>query len=122
MAHRDIAESFLKLAARGRAREAGERYVAPSFRHHNPYFEGTAEALLSAIDEDARKHPDKQLDIRLALEDGDRVAVMSHVRQKPDDRGAAVVHVFRFEGERIVELWDVGQDVPQESVNEHGMF
>jgi hypothetical protein len=28
---------------------------------------------------------------------------------------------FRFEGERIVELWD-GQPVPEESVNQNGMF
>ena len=56
------------------------------------------------------------------LEDGDLVAVHSRVRQKPGDLGAAVVHIFRFQGDRIVELWDMGQSVPENSPNENGMF
>jgi predicted SnoaL-like aldol condensation-catalyzing enzyme len=32
------------------------------------------------------------------------------------------MHLFRFEGSRIAELWDVGQSVPEESVNDYGMF
>ena len=49
------------------------------------------------------------------------VAVHSHVRQKPDDLGAAVVHIFRFENGRIVELWDLGQEAPAQSPNQYGM-
>jgi predicted SnoaL-like aldol condensation-catalyzing enzyme len=62
------------------------------------------------------------LDVKLALEDGSYVAVHSHIRQHPQDRGAAVVHLFRFENDRIAELWDVGQAVPPESPNQNGMF
>jgi hypothetical protein len=29
---------------------------------------------------------------------------------------------FRFEGDRIAELWDVGQVAPADSPNEYGMF
>ena len=29
---------------------------------------------------------------------------------------------FRFQGDRIVELWDLGQPVPEKSPNENGMF
>jgi catechol 2,3-dioxygenase-like lactoylglutathione lyase family enzyme len=43
------------------------------------------------------------------LEDGDLVAPHSHVRQKPDDRAAALVHLFRFEGDRMADLCDIGQ-------------
>ena len=35
---------------------------------------------------------------------------------------AAVAHFFRFEGDRIVELRDVGQEVPADSPNNNGMF
>ena len=77
---------------------------------------------MSGMEENARQNPDKRLDILHAIEEGDFVAVHSHIRQKPADRGAAVVHLFRFEGDRIVELWDIAQPVPGESVNTNGMF
>jgi len=121
---KDAAIEFLTLAATGKAREAYERHVAPGFRHHNPYFRGDAESLMLAMEENAIQNPDKILEVKMALQDGDRVAVFSRVRQRPDDRGGAVVHLFRFEGDRIAELWDVGQAAPEdsESVNENGMF
>jgi predicted SnoaL-like aldol condensation-catalyzing enzyme len=121
-ANKDTAVSFLHLAASGRVRDAYAKCVAANFRHHNPFFAGDAQALMAGMEENARQNPDKRLDILRALEDGDMVAVHSHVRQKADDRGAAVVHVFRFEDDRIAELWDVGQPVPAESVNANGMF
>jgi predicted SnoaL-like aldol condensation-catalyzing enzyme len=119
---RDAAIEFLTLAATGKAREAYERHVAPGFRHHNPYFRGDAESLMLAMEENAAQNPDKILEVQMALQDGDRVAVFSRVRQRPDDRGGAVVHLFRFEGDRIAELWDVGQAIPEDSVNENEMF
>jgi predicted SnoaL-like aldol condensation-catalyzing enzyme len=33
-----------------------------------------------------------------------------------------VVHLFRFENGRIVELWDIGTPVMDEGPNENGMF
>jgi predicted SnoaL-like aldol condensation-catalyzing enzyme len=119
---KDVAVAFLRHAASGRVREAYDRHLSKGFRHHNPFFAGTAEALLAGMEENARQNPDKRLDVLHALEDGDLVAVHSHVRQKPDDRGGIVVHLFRFEGDRIAELWDIGQPVPAESVNTNGMF
>ena len=119
---KDRAVSFLRLAGSGKVRDAYERYVGPAFRHHNAFFPGDRESLMKAMEENAAKNPDKLLDVKLALQDGNYVAVHSHVRQSARDRGAAVVHIFRFEDERIVELWDLGQAIPQDSPNRHGMF
>jgi predicted SnoaL-like aldol condensation-catalyzing enzyme len=119
---KDTAVSFLRLVSAGKVREAYERSVSENFRHHNAYYRGDRESLLRAMEDNAAKNPNKVLDVKLALEDGHYVAVHSHVRQHPQDRGAAVVHLFRFEGERIAELWDVGQALPPESPNQNGMF
>lgn len=119
---KDAAVSFLRLAASGRVREAYANHGDTGFRHHNPFFAGDAAALATGMEANARQNPDKRLDILRALEDGDLVAVHSHVRHTPEDRGAALVHIFRFEGDRIAELWDIGQPVPAESVNSNGMF
>jgi predicted SnoaL-like aldol condensation-catalyzing enzyme len=121
-ANKNSAVRFLQLAATGRTREAYDEYVGTSFRHHNPYFKGDAQALMTGMEENARQNPDKRLDVLHALEDGDLVVVHSRVQHRPDDRGAAVMHLFRFEAGRIAELWDVGQAVPEESLNANGMF
>ena len=120
--HKDAAVEFLNLAASGKVREAYEKHVGAGFRHHNPFFRGDAASLKEGMQQNAAKNPHKLLEIQSAIQEGDRVAVFSHVRQNPQERGAAVVHIFRFDQDRIVELWDVGQPVPEESVNENGMF
>jgi len=122
ISRKEVAQSFLRLAASGKVREAYQKHVAPGFRHHNPYFRGDAESLMKGMEENAAKNPNKVLQIQRALEEDDLVAVHSRVRQKPDDLGAAVVHIFKFQGDRIVELWDLGQPVTENSLNENGMF
>ena len=119
---KDKAVSFLRLAGAGKIRDAYERYISPTFRHHNAFFRGDRESLMKAMEEDAAKNPGKVLDVKLALQDGNHVAVLSHVRQRGQDLGFALVHIFRFEGDRIAELWDLAQPIPQDSPNEHGMF
>jgi predicted SnoaL-like aldol condensation-catalyzing enzyme len=120
--HKQIATDFLKLASKGNSREAFSKYVGKNFKHHNIYFKGDGESLMIAMEENARKNPTKVFDIKRSLQDGDLVATHSHVRQKPEDPGAAVVHIFRFENDKITELWDLGQAVPLETVNENGIF
>lgn len=122
MANKETALSFLRLCAGGKAREGAKTYVTPGFRHHNPYFPASADALFAGMEENARQFPDKILDVKHALEDGDLVAVHSHVRMKPDDDGIGVVHLFRFEAGRIAEFWDIAQLVPADSLNKNGMF
>lgn len=118
----EAASDFLRLVASGRIREAYSKYVGASFRHHNPFFHGDAESLMVAMEEDAAANPNKVLEVQRILRDGNLVAVHSWVRQRPSDLGASIVHIFRFEGDLIAELWDVGQAVPEDSPNEHGMF
>src|SRR5574339_491465 len=103
--HKEIAVRFLEMAASGEVREAYANFVGPGFRHHNPFFEGTAEPLMQGMEENARQNPNKVLEVKRAIAEGEFVAVHSHVRQNPADRGAAVVHIFRFENGRIAELW-----------------
>ncbi len=119
---KQTAISFLRLVISGQVREAYERHIAPEFRHHNPDFKGDAQSLRQGMEENAAAFPDKTFEIKQALEDGDYVAIHSHVKLKPGDRGLALVHIFRFRGNAIAELWDIGQPVPQDTPNEHGMF
>jgi predicted SnoaL-like aldol condensation-catalyzing enzyme len=119
---KEKAVSFLQQVAAGEVREAYRRYISPDFRHHNPFFQGDADSLMLAMEENAKENPDKILEVKRVIEEGDLVAVHSHVKQKQDDLGSAVVHIFRFHNNVIVELWDVGQPIPENSPNENGVF
>lgn len=119
---KEKAVSFLQLVGAGEVRKAYEKFIAPDFRHHNTYFPGDAESLMLAMEENATQNPKKVLEVKQTIEEGDKVVVYSHVKQNPDDLGVAVVHIFRFDNDLIVELWDLGQPIPENSPNENGMF
>ncbi|WP_409250571.1 nuclear transport factor 2 family protein [Bacillus sp. SCS-153A] len=116
------AESFLQMVASGSVREAFDKYTDKEFVHHNPYFKGDAESIMRAMEENAEQNPDKVFEVLRSIEEGENVAVHSHVKQNPEDIGAVVVHIFRFQEDKIVEMWDVGQIIPEDSPNENGVL
>ena len=115
------AELFLKLACSDVAR-AYRDLTTPDFRHHNVWFPPDAESLRKGMEDNLRQHPEKKIEIKQSIEEGDRVAVMSHVTFGAGDRGYALAHFFRFEGDRIAELWDMAQQIPENSPNTNGPF
>ena len=118
---KDIAISFLRNAATGKLDDA-YRHVSPDFRHHNAYFPGDAESLKAGMADAHKQFPNTKIDVQRAIAEDDLVAVHSRVQHAPERPAIAVVHIFRFDGDRIAELWDVGMEVPQDSPNEHGAF
>ena len=68
------------------------------------------------------KFPQTAIEVQRALAEGSLVAVHSKVKHEPAGRDIAVVHIFRFKGTRILELWDIGMEAPQDSPNPHGLF
>lgn len=120
--HKTAAEAFLNLVIAGQIREAYDRHVSPDFRHHNVHNKGDRESLFLAMEAAHVQFPNKVFQIRHSLEDGNLVAVHSSMSLNPDQPEIAVVHLFRFENDLIIEEWDVGQQAPAESLNENGMF
>ena len=119
---REIAVSFLQLASFGNVREAYEKYVHPDFRHHNPYFKGDRESLLKGMQESAAQFPRKEFEAMRVLADGNLVAVHGRVQLQPEMPWIALIHIFRFEGDLIIEEWEAAQEEPEESPNENGIF
>ncbi|HTN19443.1 MAG TPA: nuclear transport factor 2 family protein [Pelobium sp.] len=122
MTKKEIAQAFLVLASKGKSKQAFELYVDDNFKHHNAYFKGDRHTLMNAMEENATKNPNKTFEIQRALEDGDLVAVHSRVKFTQGGTDLAVIHIFKFDQDKIVELWDFGQPVPSDIVNENGMF
>ena len=119
---KEIAVQFLELVVAGRIDEAYERFVDMAGKHHNPYFPAGFPALKLAMIENHARFLDKRIAIKHIVAEGDMVAAHSHVVLNPGDKNIAVVHLFRVQGERIVELWDIGQPIEPDSPNRDGMF
>lgn len=120
---KEAAIAFLQLASAGQVQQAFDLFAAPDFRHHNAYFPGDRQSLLDAMAQAHQASPNRSLQVQHAYEDGDTVVTHSLVvRQDPQAPGIAVVHIFRFEGQRVAELWDVGMQLPPDSPNQHGAF
>jgi predicted SnoaL-like aldol condensation-catalyzing enzyme len=120
MSKKEAAISFLKLAGTGQVQEAFERYTSPDFIHHNQYFQGSREALQQAMEAAHQTSPNKSIEIKLSYEDQD--TVITHSLVVKHDMEIAVVHIFRFKDDKVVELWDLGQAIDKNSPNENGLF
>jgi predicted SnoaL-like aldol condensation-catalyzing enzyme len=100
---------------------AFRQYVGPTYRQHNPTVPDGKEQAVRTLSEGV-KTMNVHYDIKRIIADGDLVAVHSRVTLGPEDRGMAVVDIFRFENGKIVEHWDVVQQVPEHAANINGMF
>ena len=119
---KETALAFLRLTARGKVDEAFARHAAPGFRHHNPYFAAEAATLKAGMKENAARFPHMVFEVQRALAEGPLVAVHSRAQLEEGGMELAVVHILRFEGERIAEMWDIAQAAPVPMANRDGMF
>lgn len=108
------------MAGMGDVRAAYDKFIASNFIHHNQYFKGDRESLLVAMEEAHQTSRNKSVEIKNTYEDGDTVITHSLVRK--EDMDIAVVHIFKFEAGKVVELWDLGQVIDKKSPNENGLF
>jgi predicted SnoaL-like aldol condensation-catalyzing enzyme len=113
---------FLQLVVVGQIDEAYRRYVDINGKHHNPFFPAGFPALQKAMIENYIQFPNKKLSVKNVLGDVDLVAVYSHILLRPGETGIVAVHLFRFQSDRIVEMWECNQPVPADSPNKDGAF
>ncbi len=100
--------------------EGFERYVAPGYIQHNPLLASGREAAVKFLAPRATR--ESITDIKRVVAEGDLVVLHVHSRTNLNDRGRAVIDIFRVVDGKIVEHWDVIQPVPPTSANTNTMF
>src|SRR5207244_6448988 len=110
------ARDYYALAFNQRKPEqAVEKYVAPYYRQHNPQAADGPKAFIDFVHYLATTFPEFRLEIKRIIAEGDLVVTHSRLVRSPGDRGQALADFFRLENGKIVEHWDVIQDVPERS-------
>jgi predicted SnoaL-like aldol condensation-catalyzing enzyme len=128
MARKDIALEYFKLVSAGKFKE-GLRFFAPDCKTHNPFISGSIEtltdAMIAASKDIGAQSKEPSFAVKNVLADGDLGAVHTELlnsKSKPSQGGLRQVHLLRFKGDKIVEYWDITQQVLPDMPNAGGAF
>ena len=121
--NKDIVVAYFRMMFQDRdVDEAVRLYVSPNYTQHNPYMQDGVGPLVDFFPAYFEQHPQSSVEIKRVIAEGDLVLVHNLWRDSPEDRGQAVMDIFRVENGKIVEHWDVSQAIPEDPANKNGMF
>ncbi|NOU19559.1 MAG: nuclear transport factor 2 family protein [Bacteroidales bacterium] len=121
MTKTEIAIDFLKMLTSQRVDVAFEKYIHTDFIHHNMHFKGDRNSFLTAI-KSGMQNVKTEFVVLRTLEENSLVAVHAKVKFDNAPNWIALVHFFRFEDEKIIEEWEVSNEVMNSIPNENGAF
>ena len=122
-ANAKLVTDFYNLAFQQRQpRKAALTYFGENYIQHNPLVADGAEPFYTFFEGFFTQFPDARSTVHRVMADGDMVILHLNLQPTPDQPGSAVVDIFRVEAGKIVEHWDVVQDVPAQTANGHTMF
>ncbi|RZG48968.1 nuclear transport factor 2 family protein [Acinetobacter wuhouensis] len=99
-----------------------DRYIGDKYIQHNPHVPNGKAPFVDYFTGHFKENPEAKSVIKRAVAEGDLVFLHVHSTQNAQDRGVAIVDIFRVENGKIVEHWDVQQAVPEQAANSNTMF
>ena len=113
---------FYEQALNRKDFDAAVKFIGPRYVQHNPTAPDGPEGFKAFLSFLREKFPDSHSEIKRVFADGDYVILHVHSVREKGSRGRAIVDIFKLEDGKIVEHWDVVQDVPEKPANANGMF
>ncbi|WP_040699815.1 nuclear transport factor 2 family protein [Nocardia vinacea] len=99
-----------------------DQYVQPDLIEHDPTRTNGAAALKEFVQSQRAAYPEASVIMHRTLGEGNLVTIHSHFVPVPGTSGNATIDIFRLERGKIVEHWDVIQDVPATTASGNDMF
>jgi predicted SnoaL-like aldol condensation-catalyzing enzyme len=121
-ANKRVAQEFYDAAINRKDFEAASQYLGSRYTQHNPTAADGAEGLRSFIDFLKARFPNQRGEVKRVIAEGDLVVLHVHSTRGDGTPGRAIVDIFRIENGKVVEHWDVIQDIPAQAANANGMF
>ena len=123
MGTRDVILAFEKMGIDGRdPAGALRRYFAEDGTEHDPNVKGDRQSVIDYLEKRGWSGEGPKRKIHRIIVDGDLGVVHHEIILKPGAPSIAAVDIFRVRGGKIVEHWDVIQEVPEKSANTNTMF
>jgi predicted SnoaL-like aldol condensation-catalyzing enzyme len=121
-ANKRVAIEFYDAAINRKDFAAASQYLGSRYTQHNPTAADGPEGLRGFIDFLKSRYPNQRGEIKRVIAEGDLVVLHVHSTRGDDTPGRAIVDIFRIENGKVVEHWDVIQDIPAQPANQNGMF
>jgi len=121
-ANKKVVIDFYEKSLNQKDYEAAAKHFGPRYIQHNPTAADGPEGFQRLVTFLKEKFPNSKSEIKRAVAEGDYVVLHVHSVREPGQRGRAIVDIFRLENGKIVEHWDVIQDVPETAANSNTMF
>jgi predicted SnoaL-like aldol condensation-catalyzing enzyme len=124
--NKQIVLDFYQTAFSGNPEKAVTDHADPEYTQHNPVVQDGPDGVISFVTSLRGQYPNLRLDIKRVIAEGDMVVTHSHLDLDPDDPdnlGLALADYFRLDqAGKVVEHWDVIQQMPKATANGNGMF
>ena len=121
-ANKKVVLDFYEKAINQKNFEAAAVHFGPRYTQHNPNAADGPDGLRAFLGFLREKFPASRSEVKRVFTDGDYVILHVHAVREPGTRGSAIVDIFKLEGGKIVEHWDVVQPIPEKALNANGMF
>jgi predicted SnoaL-like aldol condensation-catalyzing enzyme len=121
-ANKKIVVDFYEAALGRMDVDAAVKFFGPKYIQHNPTAPDGIEGFKGFIKFLKEKYPNRKSEIKRVMADGDLVILHVHSKSTPEDRGSAIIDIFRLENGKIVEHWDVIQAIPEKAAHGNTMF
>ncbi len=121
-ANKKVVIAFYDAAINRKDFAAASALLGPQYKQHNPTAADGAEGLKGFIEFLKARFPNQKGEIKQVIAEGDRVVLHVHSTRGDGTPGRAIVDIFRVENGKVVEHWDVIQDIPEKAANSNGMF
>ena len=121
-ANKKTVVEFYEAAINRKDFEAASKFFGPRYVQHNPNAPDGIEGFKAFLGFLREKFPQSRSEIKRVWAEGDYVIVHVHAVRTPGTRGSAIVDIFKLENGKIVEHWDVIQEIPEKAANTNGMF
>jgi predicted SnoaL-like aldol condensation-catalyzing enzyme len=121
-ANKQAAIEFYDKAINQKDFDAASKFLGSRYVQHNPNAADGPEGLKAFLGVLREKFPNYHSEIKRSFADGDYVILHVHNVPVPGARGRAIIDIFKFENGKIVEHWDVAQEIPEKPANNNTMF
>ena len=114
-ANKKLAQDFFYTFYNDKNMDKARKMMHPGFINHHPHSGKGVEETIRAVNKHLfGVHPEFKVFIKRIAAEGDLVWIQCYTQDHPKDHGKMSMDIWRVKDGKIIEHWDIIQDVPKD--------